>query len=297
MSTGARIGINPFPWFGAAPDSWDLTPERLQVAVNAVADVGFTAIQADIPDGMAPSDYKAALARRGVNPAPSYWGVPFDSDSDAIPGIRDEAKRRAAQQTEIGVDGMVLADELYPPRMSRPSVGADFDSGRLERVIENIGEVASVLVAEGITPYFHQHVGSWIETESELRALLDAVPASTLSFAPDIAHLSWAGADPAALIADYASRVGLIHLKDAHLAAAKRSRDEQLDYNTCVYQAHIFTEPGRGDLDFNTILDALPADFGGWWVVEVDVPDLPTKEESTLASWEWLQEHIVGVAV
>ena len=59
---------------------------------------------------------------------------------------------------------------------------------------------AQAITAEGLTPCFHPHVGSWIETEHEVRTLLDAVDARDLSFGPDTGHLFWGGSDPAELV-------------------------------------------------------------------------------------------------
>ena len=293
MSQSTKVGINPFPWFADGPDTWTLTATRVADAVQGIANAGFSAMQADLPDEMTPAEYGDLLVGRDVRPAPSYWGVLFDSPADAVPTLREEARRRASAQTELGLTQIVIADELYPPRVGRPGVGAAFEEGRLDRIIERIGEIAAVLVSEGLSPCFHQHVGSWIETEAEVRTLLDAIDQTTLAFAPDIAHLAWAGADPARLIRDYASRVSVIHLKDAHLSAAELVRTENLNYDAAVYGHHVFTEPGRGDVDLDAVLKAVPDDYDGWWVAEVDVPDLPSKELSTEACARWIREHIL----
>jgi inosose dehydratase len=139
-----------------------------------------------------------------------------------------------------------------------------------------------------VTPCFHPHVGSWIETEHEVRAMLDSVDASVLSFGPDTGHLFWAGMNPAAMIADYAPRVGAVHLKDVHRPAAVRAREQGDDYMGATVTRHVWTEPGRGDVDFRAVFAALPSSYDGWFVVEVDVPDLPTKEESTAQSARWV---------
>jgi inosose dehydratase len=36
------------------------------------------------------------------------------------------------------------------------------------------------------------------------------------------------------------------------------------------------------------VFAAIPPSFDGWFVIEVDVPDLPTKEESTAESARWI---------
>ena len=155
-------------------------------------------------------------------------------------------------------------------------------------MIERIAAVAEAITAEGVTPCFHPHVGSWIETEHEIRAMLDSVDASVLSFGPDTGHLFWAGMNPAAVIADYAHRVRAVHLKDVHRQAAVRAREQGDDYSGSTVTQHVWTEPGRGDVDFGAVFAALPPSYDGWFVVEVDVPDLPTKEESTAESARWI---------
>jgi inosose dehydratase len=94
--------------------------------------------------------------------------------------------------------------------------------------------------------------------------------------------------NPASVIADYAQRVRAVHLKDVHRKAAVRAREQGDDYMGATVTEHVWTEPGRGDVDFGAVFAALPSSYRGWFVVEVDVPDLPTKEESTAQSARWI---------
>ena len=82
-----------------------------------------------------------------------------------------------------------------------------------------------------------------------------------------------------------------MHLKDVHRAAAGEAREKDEDYGAATNDTHVWTEPGRGDVDFEAVFAALPADYDGWFVVEVDVPDRPTKEESTATSAQWINTH------
>jgi inosose dehydratase len=145
-----------------------------------------------------------------------------------------------------------------------------------------------VITEQGVRPCFHPHVSSWIETEHEIRTMLDAVDPSVLCFDPDTGHLFWGGTDPAKIIGEYAARVGAIHPKDVHRVAAERAREQNADYGVSTFTEHVWTEPGRGDVDFDAVFAAVPPAYSGWFVVEVDVPDLPTKEESTAESARWI---------
>jgi inosose dehydratase len=94
-----------------------------------------------------------------------------------------------------------------------------------------------------------------------------------------------------ALISDYADRVASVHVKDCRLSVAERARSEELGYRAAV-MAGLWAEPGRGELDLEDILDALPAAFDGWLIVEVDRPDVPDPLESARASASWMKRYV-----
>lgn len=148
------------------------------------------------------------------------------------------------------------------------------------------------MVAEGVTPCLHQHVGTWIETEAETDAVLAAVNPALLLLGPDTGHLAWAGADPARFIAKHLDRVGAVHLKDVRSAVRTEARTEPLDYFTAAGR-HLWTEPGRGDIDFDAVLEVL-ARFDGWYVVEVDIADQPTPKDTAAVSARWVKRHLTG---
>jgi inosose dehydratase len=176
------------------------------------------------------------------------------------------------------------------PRVLHPAQGFAFDPARLERVTDLIETVARTMVAEGVRPALHPHVGTWIETEAESRAVLEAIDSELLAFGPDTGHLAWAGADVAELISDYADRVASVHVKDCRLSVAERARSEKLGYRAAVMDG-LWAEPGRGELELEAMLDALPATFEGWLIVEVDRPDLPDPLESARASASWMKRY------
>jgi inosose dehydratase len=290
MALASKVAVNPLPWV-LGPEGYDLSPTTVRAAVAGIVAAGFTAMHAEVPAGMSPADYRTLLSDHGVQPAPGYFGAHFDAPAEGLPALVEAAKKHAAVQLELGLTEVFLASHLNPARIASPAVGAGFDPQRLELIIERIALVAGAVQREGLTPCFHPHVGSWIETEIEVRTLLDSIDAAVLSFGPDTGHLLWGGSDPAALVADYADRVGAMHLKDVHRVAAQRAREQGDDYQAATNTEHVWTEPGRGDVDFAAVFAALPASYDGWFVVEVDVPDLPTKEESTLASAKWIAEQ------
>jgi len=283
-----QIGINPLPWYLTATGIV-LTPEVLPDVYRAVRESGFGAVQADIPAGMTVRDLQSLLGEHELRAAPGYFSATFEEPA------AEQARAHAGQQAALGSTEVFVAAAPVPARMTVPAAGHDFDAGRLATVIEHLGRACEAIVAEGLRPCLHPHVGTWIETEHETRAALDAIDPALLAFGPDVGHLRWAGMDPAAVITDYAERVGGVHLKDVHLAAVGTARERGDDYRTATRVRHVWTEPGHGDIDLAATLAALPEDYDGWFVLEVDVPDRGRDPQSSaVLCRKWANEHLAA---
>ena len=118
-----------------------------------------------------------------------------------------------------------------------------------------------------------------------------AVPAVGAMFA-DTGHMRWAGMDPASIIQAYQSRVQAIHIKDVfpdYLAADKASSS---GYFELTGTKRVWAEPGRGIIDFEALVDAMPSNFAGDYMIEVDVPSVESRYESQKISYEWARSAL-----
>lgn len=285
-----RVGLNPLPWV-LTDDGFDFSVSVLRGAFAEIATTPFRGIHAEPPTDMDAAGYVELLAEYGLEPAPGYFVGRFGDGDPA--DIIEAAKRHAATQAAVGNTTVFFADYLSKLRMSSPGVGAGFDPVKLQRVIDALGQTAEAVTAEGVRPALHPHVGSWIETESEVRTVLDAIPASVLGFGPDTGHLSWAGVDAPTVMSDYADRIAAVHLKDVHLDQVHAARRAGADYiGSTQTDFRIWAEPGHGDLDLDAALATLPDAFDGWVILEVDVPEAPSNLASTQLSAEWITAHL-----
>ena len=293
-----RVAVNPLPWVMGADMSWNMNEAVVRSALVDLQPVGFTALHAEVPAGLSSAGYRDLLREFGFAPAPGYFGADFDA-VDGRPELLEDARRAAAQQAELGLSEIFIASNLSPERRAAPAIGAAFDADRLDVVTEGLIAAAAVMRSEGVTACLHPHVGSWVEVEDEVRAVLDNSAGSDLAFGPDTGHLFWARSDPAKLIADYRDRVVAMHIKDVVATVREASIVAGSDYQEATFGDHVWTEPGRGSIDFDAVFAALPTDFTGWFVVEVDVPNIPDKVDSARASFEWVSNRpeLVGARV
>jgi inosose dehydratase len=287
--TTRRIAANPIPYWSRAGK----TREVFEEAFKDFQDIGFTAVKADVPDDMSPSAYAGWIAGYGLSPSLSLFNSPFDETVDMAEEV-ERAKRFAATQVTLGLDRTMISSMSIPARLATPAVGAGFDEGRLARAIDNCGTVCRVLRAEGLRPLHHSHVGGVFETEGEIVRLLDDLGPDVIGFGPDTGHLRWAGIEPAPFIRRYADRIGGIHIKDCFpdlLAAGSRAG---MSYQQVQSTKRLWAEPGLGVVDFGAVVAAIPDDYDGDFMIEVDEPSVESKLESHRISFDWARRNLPG---
>jgi inosose dehydratase len=282
-----RIAANPIPYWSTAGKTRKVFDE----AFRDFQEIGFTAVKADVPDGMSPEEYRDWIGGYGLAPALSLFNSPFDETVDLADEV-EKAKRFAATQVALGLDRTMISSMSVPARMAEPAVGAGFDAGRLARAIDNCGTVCRVLRAEGLWPLHHSHVGGVFETEPEIVRLLDDLGPEVIGFGPDTGHLRWAGVEPAAFIRRYADRIGGIHLKDCFPDLLTPASRAGLTYRQVQQTKRLWAEPGRGVIDFDAVLAAIPAGYDGDFMIEVDEPSMESKRESHRISFEWARRTL-----
>ncbi|MBO9127751.1 MULTISPECIES: sugar phosphate isomerase/epimerase family protein [unclassified Rhizobium] len=288
-----RIAYNPLS-FSMTEDGYkpEITPP-LPTILAAVSAAGYDGIHAEIPADITPHTYKAMLGDYGLSPAPGYFSANF-ADEVAVADALERARRIGSAHAKLGLDRIFFADRFgaIPERIVTPAQGVASDRETSLLAASNMERVARVLVAEGVVPCLHPHIGSRVETQGDAELVLDNVPPDLLMFGPDTGHLAWAGADMVEMFTRYAGRIGAVHVKDYHKAVADEVKALGETYDDAV-RKHIWTEPGRGNIDLNSPLQAI-AGFDGWMVVEVDLADQPTVEQSAKISIDWLRSHLAA---
>ncbi len=131
----------------------------------------------------------------------------------------------------------------------------------------SLAEVDGVAAQYGLRQVYHSHFGSLVETDAELRRVLEG---SDVSLVLDTAHITIGGTDVVELLDRYEPRVGLVHLKDLQPALAARLKAGELTLMQAV-QRGLFPPLGRGEVAIEKIVTRLE-DSGRdlWYVLEQD---------------------------
>ena len=285
-----RVAANPIPYWNR-DGKVDKSKEVFDQAFADFAGIGFTAVKADVPEGMSATEYADWIGSYGLAPSLSLFSSPFDETIDIADEI-ERAKRFAADQVALGLDRTMVSSMAVPARMTQPAVGADFDKDRFALAVENCGVVCQVLQSEGLRPLHHSHVGGVFETEDEIVQLLDTLGPHIIGVGPDTGHLRWAGVDPAAFIRRYADRIGGIHIKDCFADYLDPGARTGMSYRELSATKRLWAEPGRGVVDFGAIIAAMPEDYDGDYMIEVDEPSVDSRYDSHKLSFEWARQAL-----
>ena len=311
----SQFALNPIQWINIKADPADPFSDDLWLFAepsfraqypDVLAQVrrsGFDATMMEVLDTQTLQNYARMVREAGLRVASGYCQValPEDHGVSLVRGsaewVRwfDGVRRKAEESNFFGLSSVFLAPEVsWAPGTVRTldsvAVGAVFDEGRLDRVIDVLGEAASVLASEGIRAGLHNHVGTWVETEYEIDRVLAAISPDLLGASFDVGHLAWAGIDPVAMLGRYSDRLVDLHIKDLDLDVAAASRETPTPYRTATDRG-LFLEPGLGGMDLDGILGALPDGFGGWIIIEVDRASMEPFE-SAKVSRAWLESTI-----
>jgi len=86
----------------------------------------------------------------------------------------------------------------------------------------------------------------------------------------DTGHATFAGGDPAAMLAKHIARVCHVHCKDVRPEVMQTAHNRAWSFLQSVLNG-VFTVPGDGCVDFAAALDILDrANYRGWLVVEAE---------------------------
>ena len=267
-----------------APDAWGVwyaddprqTPwERY---LDEVRDAGFTSTETG-PWGYLPTDparLTDALSARGLGICGSAL-VRLLAPADAMQTLRPRLEQTCGLLKAMGAEWVVLMDDSDLPA---PGKERALSPESWRTMIANVTEAARYVAGEhGLSFVFHPHVGSGVETESEVVRLLDETPADLVGLCFDFGHHAYTGADPIAFMKRYAERIPYYHFKNVDPVLLEKIQRENIDFIT-GFQSGVMCELDKGVVDFRTVVDFLRSrDYAGYVVYEQDMypcpPDKP----------------------
>ena len=217
-----RIGANPIGWTNddLQEIGGDTPLETCLAQAKEAGVVGMEKGHKMPSDGAALKD---KLAEFGLSFVGGWYSAELlkRSASDEFKA----AKSHIAMTKGAGTDIVIVAEtsnaihgDRSKPLSERPRLHKDDWAGYGAKMTE----FAERLADEGLKLCYHHHMGTIIQSERDIDALM-AHTKPPVHLLLDTGHARWGGADPAALARAYRSRIGHVHCKDVREATMRES--------------------------------------------------------------------------
>jgi inosose dehydratase len=245
-----------------------------------------------------PTTLKHELESRGLSILAAF--VPVDLSDPACHASGEAVAVRTAKllaATGGSAPFIVLADDngknpIRTQNAGRITPEHGLTESQWHIYIKGAERIAQAVIDQtGLRTVFHHHCAGFVETPDEVATLMRYTDPTLLGLCFDTGHYRFGGGDPVAGLRQHANRIWHVHFKDCNPVTAARSRTKGWDYFKSVAEG-IFSELGRGEVDFPTVkLELERQGYNGWIVVEQDVlPGMGRPKESAHRNREYLRE-------
>jgi inosose dehydratase len=264
-----KIGISPIAWQN--DDLPDITAEyTMEQALKEAREIGYVGVERGqrMPhdtDGLRSYLNKYDIALCGG------WcsgNLLNNSVEEEIAAITQQVKQFAALDAPCIVYAEcsnTVQGEIDTPVNNRPTLSRD----EIKQYAAKLSEVAKWSKDRGMPMAYHHHMGSIIEAEADVDALMEG-SSDDLNLCFDSGHLLFGGGDVMATLDRWSHRVHHVHYKDIRPEIVKTVRENNHSFLDAVL-AGAFTVPGDGCIDFHAITRKLKAiEYSGWIVVEAE---------------------------
>lgn len=262
-----RLGANPIIW--SNDDLRELGADiTLETCLGEARAVGFEGMELGHKFPRDPRSLATVLARFGLECVSGWysaellgWGV-----GEELARLRPHLDLLKAMGSRVLVFAEVsdaVHGDLNRPLSERPVLTAR----EWRELGRRLTEVAAATAAEGVRLAYHHHMGTVVQSEADIAALM-AATGPEVGLLLDTGHAAFAGADPAALARSHAPRIVHVHAKDVRSEVVRQARSGNWSFLRAVL-AGVFTVPGDGSVAFEPVFAAL-CDYSGWVVLEAE---------------------------
>lgn len=266
-----KLGIAPIAWTN--DDMPDLGKENtFEQCVSEMALAGFTGCEVG---GKYPRDTEVlqkALKLRNMSIASAWFSSflttkPLQETVTAFIEHRDFLFAMGAKVIVVAEQGHSVQGMLNTPVFAGKPYFTDMEWDKLVQGLNKLGELAK---EKGMKVVYHHHMGTGVQTESEIDKLMEMTDPALVYLLFDTGHLVCSGEDYLGILQKYLPRIQHIHLKDIRKNIVKQVKEKNMSFLDGV-RAGMFTVPGDGDVDFAPVFDIVnKSQYQGWYIVEAE---------------------------
>jgi inosose dehydratase len=267
--TSIRFGVSPIAWINDdMPELGGDTP--LETVLSEASEIGFHGIELG---GKFPRDagsLRALLEDHGLDLVGGWYSGSLLTRSARaeIDALQPHLSLLQAMGSSVFIFAET-SNAIHGNRRQALTATPRLGSGGWASFGSALTEVADYIQSAGLRFAYHHHLGTVVERQEDVDALLKAT-GSSVGLTVDTGHAALAGIDPVALIRAHPARVAHVHCKDVRPGVFEQVVKPRGSFLDGVL-AGMFTVPGDGRLDYVAVMKALAAiGYSGWIIVEAE---------------------------
>ncbi|MCL2631057.1 MAG: myo-inosose-2 dehydratase [Firmicutes bacterium] len=266
-----KLGIAPIGWTN--DDMPDLGGEiTFEQCVSEMALAGFSATEIGNKYPQKPKVLKAMLKIRKLHVANS-WFSSFILTED-MKKVEKAFRAKCAFLKALGAKRVGVSEQSHSIQGNlKKSVFNDkyvLNDSEWKKLGEGLNRLGQIAQEYNILLTFHHHMGTVVQTASEIDRLMEITDKNLVFLLFDSGHLAYAGEDYIVVLKKYIARTRHIHLKDVRQSVIAEVKKNKLSFLDGVRMG-TFTVPGDGDIDFAPLFKIIAdANYAGCLLVEAE---------------------------
>jgi inosose dehydratase len=183
-----------------------------------------------------------------------------------------------------------VEERAYNAGRITPEMGLSEDSWQI--FAEGAEKIAKAVRRQfALRTVFHHHCGGFVETPLEIEKFMELTDPELVGLCLDTGHYAFGGGDPLEALKKYYDRIWHVHFKDYDQAIDKQAAGNNYNYFESV-EAGIFCQLGKGNVDFQSIVNHLMEnDYDGWIVIEQEIlPGMGTAKSLAIKNREYIRK-------
>jgi inosose dehydratase len=264
-----KLGIAPIAWSNDdMPELGGDTP--LEQCLSEASKAGFTGIEFGGKFPKNSDELIPKLEKQNLQLCSGWYGAKLlkNTPNEELELMREQLNLFKDCNSPCMVFAEITNSVQAEPNISlskRPRLEKD----DWNKLIYRINEISKMMSDEGMPLAYHHHMGTVIETENEIKRLMEST-IDTVKLLIDTGHMLFAKGNSIKLVNEFSEKLIHVHCKDIR----KDVLDKSLINDSTFRQAFLdgaFTVPGDGCIDYKPFLKALKdKDYSGWLVVEAE---------------------------
>ncbi|HEU4571091.1 MAG TPA: TIM barrel protein [Candidatus Limnocylindrales bacterium] len=264
-------------------DAWMPKPDEV---IDLIAELDYEGTELGPPGFLGePATVRGRLRDRGLALVGSFLPINFalpercEQDLEWLRGVLPDVRDSAPDPSTVIA---ILSDGFESPaRLEFAGRIPEHPEAWLPddvwpAFMANLHRAAAICRDAGFRVAIHPHAGSYLETEPEIRRMMDGLDTSLVGLCLDTGHVRFGGGDPVALARDYADVITHVHLKDCRSSVIREVAGRGGGMEDDL-RAGAFVDLGQGDSGIAEVVDVLRGrGYAGWMVVEQDTRLLGT---------------------